>query len=507
MDYGKEGVVERDYIPYNNCLQMSSGPKLKPNPIHPKDMTRDDWLEDLKYLFELMRDNNPYLLLKERTHGYAWLDLYEQYRDRILSAESAMEYLDVFFDAVQALQNRHSIIIIPDWLDDFYQVEEYSTKEPFCHIFTEELKEYYEFWEPIVEEYFKLRIYFNFDAFIVYNNGEYLIVAGYGQWEEEYGEGSIVTVVNGRPIDEAIIDCYEKGYLDWDFKREKLYLWKIAPRHFGTDAEFTIRTKSGEEKQVVFRSGYDFPYANVILRYPTLRLETETWPKKKAAYIRIGDFTDGMFEEDNKVLMEFYKQIEEYNLLIIDVRGNQGGSYLPWMTNAISPLTRKTLISRMYLAFRTGTYVEMFRKTADVGGVVSKDSFESLPPEVLTDDYTIYDYTQTTGSSGEFNFKGKLVILIDGQTFSATDAFALFCKETGFARFYGTPTGGDGISDSPIYYILPNSKLVVRFTPGMGIDYTGSANEEVRVHPDVYYESEFGDLDELVQHVIERELQ
>jgi hypothetical protein len=65
-------------------------------------------------------------------------------------------------------------------------------------------------------------------------------------------------------------------------------------------------------------------------------------------------------------------------------------------------------------------------------------------------------------------------------------AFALFCKETGFATLYGTHSAGDGISDFPIYYILPNSKLLDRFTPGMGIEYTGRANEEVRVQPDVF---------------------
>ncbi|UCE10928.1 MAG: hypothetical protein JSW61_03080 [Candidatus Thorarchaeota archaeon] len=485
---------------------MTYPQELRLNPVHPKNMTKDDWLTDLETLFRLMKQSNPYISLKERTHGYAWLDLLRGYRDRMQESESTLEYLDVLFDAVQALQNRHTIILIPDWLYDYYDVEEYRTKEPYCHIFTDKLKEYYAYWEPIIEEYFKHRIYLNFDVFIVYNNGEYLIATGHGSWEKRYGKRTIVTAVNGIPIDEAIQGCYEKGFLDWDFKREKHYLWKIAPRHFGPDAEFTIRRKSGEEKQVVFPSGYDFPYPYATIKYPVPRLETRTWPKRGAAYIRIGDFSDGMFEEDSRVLLDFYKQIEDYRLLIIDVRGNEGGSYLPWMTNVISPLAKKTLSSRMHLAFRSGAYVEMFRETADIGSIVSKDVFDELPPEVLADDFTIYDYTQTVGSSGEFDFKGKIVLLIDGETFSATDAFALFCKETGFAKLYGTPTGGDGISDSPIYYILPNSKLVVRFTPGMGIDYTGSANEETRVQPDVYYESEFADLNSLVNHVIKKEL-
>jgi hypothetical protein len=367
------------------------------------------------------------------------------------------------------------------------------------------LKGYYSYWKPIFEKFLRERNSLNFDAEFWYSNGDYLIEAGYGKWREKYGLHSLVIAVNGIPIHEAVKGCYEKGILNWDFKRQLFYLFRIQPRHFGSDAEFTIETESGEKRNVVFETGYDFPYSLTTV-YPVLRLETEVWPEKKAGYVRIGDFEDGMADDDNKFLMKFYRQIESSKLLIIDVRGNQGGSYEPWMRNVIAPLAKQRLSSKMYLAFRSGDYVEMFRKVADLGDIVPKDSFKKLPPEVMSDDFTIYDYTQTVEPSGEVDFKGKLVVLIDAITFSATDAFALFCKETGFAKLYGIPSGGDGISDSPIYFILPNSKLLVRFTPGMGIDYTGEANEEVCVHPDVYRESSFGNLNELVEYVLDQEL-
>ncbi|NHJ40646.1 MAG: hypothetical protein FK731_11485 [Asgard group archaeon] len=135
--------------------------------------------------------------------------------------------------------------------------------------------------------------------------------------------------------------------------------------------------------------------------------------------------------------------------------------------------------------------------------IVPKESFDYLPPEVKTDDYTIYDFTHTVEPTNEIDFKGKIVILIDGNSFSATDAFSLFCKETKFGKMYGTQSGGDGISYGPIYYVLPNSKIVMRFTPAMGIDYSGHSNEAVRVQPDVYYESKIGDFEELINYVMQ----
>ncbi len=484
---------------------MPSGSEITFHDIHPQDMTEDEWIEDLEALFSIMRDNNPYIQLKERQLGYRWLDFYENYCDRIRNGKATLDYLAVMFDAVQALQNGHASIITPGWLNGFYEVEYYRNTAPFSEIFSESLKNYYKYWEPIIDEFLKERNSLNFDAEFWYNNGDYVIEAGYGEWEEKYGIHSRVIAVNDVPIHEAVKSCYEKGIFNWDFKRELFYLFRIQPKHFGPDAEFTIETEASLRKNVVFESDYEFQYSLTTV-YPVLRLETEVWPEKQAGYVRIGDFEDSHADDDNKVLMEFYRQIEDYKLLIIDVRGNQGGSYEPWMRNVIAPLAKTKLSSKMYLAFRSGDYVEMFRKVAEIGDIVLKDSFEKLPPEVMSDDYTIYDYTQTVEPSGDIDFKGKIVVLIDGITFSATDAFAIFCKETGFAKLYGTPSGGDGISDSPIYYILPNSKLLVRFTPGMGIDYTGEANEEVCVQPDVYYESSFGNMTELVQFVLDQEL-
>lgn len=469
---------------------------FKINPLHPQDMNPKDWLEDFNSLYMMMKENYPYFWVKERMNGYNWLDLMDYYHNRIANAQTEMDFLEIFFDAVQALQNRHTSIVLPEWLTFYYRKDMFFQKdEPFKTIFSDEVKNAYRYWKDTLEEYAKVRYDTNFEGLILYCNGEYRIWDGYGTWKKR---DNIITAVNGTPIDEAVKTCSEKGYLDWDFKRKKRFLWKIAPRHFGPDAEFTI--ESGEK--VTFQSGieytYDDPYG-----FPEDRITTKVWKDKKIGYVQIKSFEDDYMDEDHKILIDFYKKIEEYNWLIIDIRWNEGGSYEPWMKNVIAPLAQTKLESKMYLAYRSGAYVNCFRKNADIQTVVPKDTFKELPPEVSTDDFTVYDYTQTVNPSHDIDFKGEIIILIDRITFSATDAFALFCKETGFGTFYGIPTGGDGISESPIFYVLPNSKLVVRFTPAMGIDYTGCANEEVRVTPDRYYESAFGNHDELIVHVVE----
>lgn len=139
---------------------------LQKNPVDPhreevqikqsreKEMTVNDWLEDFNSFYDMIKTNYPYLRVKERQHGYNWLNLKKHYQQRILKAKKAIEFLDIFYDAVQALQNGHTRVFEPEWLDYYYRdspTNFYRTKEPFRSIFTGELRKRYEYWRPVNE--------------------------------------------------------------------------------------------------------------------------------------------------------------------------------------------------------------------------------------------------------------------------------------------------------------------------------------------------------------------
>jgi hypothetical protein len=56
----------------------------------------------------------------------------------------------------------------------------------------------------------------------------------------------------------------------------------------------------------------------------------------------------------------------------------------------------------------------------------------------------------------------------------------------------------------PLYYILPNSKLVIQMSSALGLCKCGRANEEFRTQPDILYESSFGNDQELIDFVLEQ---
>ena len=72
-------------------------------------------------MYMMMKENYPYFWVKERMNGYDWLDLFDHYNERISHAETEMDFLEIFFDAVQALQNRHTTILLPEDLNFYYR--------------------------------------------------------------------------------------------------------------------------------------------------------------------------------------------------------------------------------------------------------------------------------------------------------------------------------------------------------------------------------------------------
>lgn len=452
-------------------------------------MTLNAWLEDFDSFYKVMSENNNFFKLKERKFGFNWLNLKQSFRTRIEKAKSDYECFEVLYDAVTALQNGHTSIVDPDILE---------MAGRYYYSLAPGIKEYNNNWRPIFNEYYKNHFQIEYEPQIVYEKGKY-IIAGKNRIEK-YGSHSQVIDVNGIPIDAAVKSGYTKYFLNYDYKRNKPYASIIHPNIFGPDAKFKIRTSAGVIK-IVSLPIVGNPKLSPSNEYvmPEPRIIFKSWPDKKAAYVWINDFNDN---RDHDTLISFYKSIEKYDLLIIDVRGNRGGSYAPWKNNIISPLAKKPLTAHMYLGYRKGELVNQRRLESNITDVIPKEYFTNLPPEVKTDDFTIYQYLQTVFPAYELKFNGKIAILTDEVTYSAADAFVLFCKETNFGKIFGTPTGGDGIAPSSISYVFPNSKLVLRFQQTLGIDYNGNAIEEVKTQPDIYYESSYNNKDELINYVL-----
>ncbi|MFX0091083.1 MAG: S41 family peptidase [Candidatus Hodarchaeota archaeon] len=473
------------------------------SPINPVDMGLNEWLEDFNYFYNVIKDSYPYFAVKERMYGYKWLDLKTTYEDRIRATTNNRQFLTILLDAIQALQNRHTHMLDPQRVPTFYDwVTSGFLGSAFHKVFCEEVVNASNYWSFVYQGVVNARYGIKYDAVVAYDRGDYIIVDGVGSWVEKYGNRSIVLAVNGEPIDEAVKSCYEQDYLDWDYQRNKSYLWMISPRDFGVDAEFTIRNTSGYESNVTFTSmvGYSgFPYQYPgTSRYP---FKFEVWENDSTGYFYTRTFDFSTIDRYSEVILNFWRRIEGFDHLIIDIRGNPGGEYLSWIKYIVKPFIKVPTPLEMYVAYRNGNFCNFYRDAAGFTTEVSKTYFDYLPPEVHGDDFTIYNWSGIFTPTGEVNYNGSISLLTDNVVYSAAECFSLFCKQSGFATIYGTTTGGDGILPGYTFYVLPNSKLVIRIATTLGLDSTGHASEEVRTQPDVYYESAFGNFNELIDYV------
>ncbi|OLS29303.1 MAG: hypothetical protein ThorAB25_16840 [Candidatus Thorarchaeota archaeon AB_25] len=454
------------------------------------------WLEDFEAFYDFIEGNYPYLWVKNRTHGYNWLDLKAGYQQRITGATNKSEILDVFLDAVCALQNRHTYIINPQYYS-WYQSDLEGMPSPIGDVFSDEVLGAHLNWSSAYSESRLRRDYISFNALIVYEKGEYVITNS-GPWDD-HGENLRVVAVNGEPIDDAVLGCFEKDYVDWDYHRNKYYLWRISPRDFGSYAAFTVCNSVGQEVQMVFEISSD--YSGAPYDYPGNIYLTQTWEAESTAYLYMSTFLWSTIDSHRETIVNFLQLVEDYDHLIIDIRGNQGGNYASWIHPIVRPLIKDTEIFQAFLAYRTNEYSDAYRTAVGITDLASKSLFGYLPPEAMGNEFLVYNYKHTFTPTYEVNFNGEISLLIDNVVYSASEGFTCFCKQTGFATIYGTTSGGDGIMEFPTYFCLPNSKMVITLSSALGLDQTGHSSEEFRTQPDVYYESSFGNHSELIDYV------
>ena len=467
------------------------------NPISPADMGVEEWLEDFQALYDFVEGNYPFLDVKNRTHGYNWLDLKAGYEERIANAQNNQEFLEIIMAALNALQNRHTWVMYPSEVAAMAQLDTDSFR--LNDIFCQEVVDVTPYWQPLYDTVYNGIHQTEYNVDIVYDRGEYVIRNYNSSWRTSYGDDTVVTHIDGVPIDDAIKTLFESSYIDFDFNRSKSYVWNIIPNDFGNDAVFTIENSTGYVDDVTF--AVETSWAGIPYDYPATPVSTKKYENERIGYFYAGSFGDHVDAYYEQVIT-FYEEIEDYDHLIIDIRGNTGGYYSKWIEGIVKPLLKETIVHTQYFAYRTSDYARQTHSYM-LPTIVPKEEFSYLPPEVLTDDFQIHKNWITYEPLDELDFAGEIVVLMDNMVYSAAEGFVNFCKEYNFAKLYGTTSGGDGIMIRPLNFVLPNSKLVINSASAIGLDATGHANEEVRTQPDVYYESAFGNWDELIDFVVD----
>ena len=215
------------------------------------------------------------------------------------------------------------------------------------------------------------------------------------------------------------------------------------------------------------------------------------YPAEGTMLIHIPDFKYD--QSNNEALLAAYTEAEQKGVqnLILDLTENGGGNEQVWIEYIVQPNISEPVSYSKYNLLPLTEYNRSFWEPA--GMLEDIKPIDELPefPNLSQEDIRLCDYfverTKTLPPSQDFPlFSGEIYVLIDSTVFSASEGFAYFCKETGFATLVGETTGGDGVSfGDPLYFELPNTHYVFRYTASYGLNSDGSCNAEKGTEPDV----------------------
>ena len=214
----------------------------------------------------------------------------------------------------------------------------------------------------------------------------------------------------------------------------------------------------------------------------------------KASCVSVRAMTGPWQNDDASVLADYFRRLEAegYTDCIVDIRGNGGGSNTYWTKNIVAPNISETLLNTNY-ALLKGPETASYFAASNMDPLPISELLVAELPALHPDDldgisycYRLIHGTEPTPDAPLFT--GRFWLLVDARSYSASEAFAVFCKGTGFATLVGTPTGGDGIGIDPLLTALPNSGIVFRFSSVNGLNPDGSCNEEYGTTPDIVIE-------------------
>ncbi|HIP47977.1 MAG TPA: peptidase S41 [Lutibacter sp.] len=230
------------------------------------------------------------------------------------------------------------------------------------------------------------------------------------------------------------------------------------------------------------------------------------------AYIKIRRFKTG---DPEAFYEDAFKKIDSAKVqhLIIDLRDNLGGS-LAQVADVYSYLTDKDYVlledsemtsrwSYMYPVMHSKSF--LFKSLGILFSPIYTPYIQALKVKSRNGKHFFRNKYAKEQEFKENNYKGKLYVIINGTSYSASSTLSTHLKATKRATFVGEETGGTynaTVAGMFVYKDLPNTKVSMRFgVMRIKTPYTGKP-DGYGIKPDVYIPTTTLEKDEQLEWIL-----
>ncbi len=274
------------------------------------------------------------------------------------------------------------------------------------------------------------------------------------------------------------------------------------------DPQIFENTKKYAEFLVSKRGGVSFKkndYEHFNTMDGVSKVELEVLKPDKIAYMKIPSF-EVINDSEKRRFREFYKKISNYENLIIDLRNNPGGygGYVHYLL----PVFKKSFDVKNIGLFKLGPHFEKwkteledpfssilclrldkekFSKLKPVSELPEMPAFNFLDVEHATHFWNVgKQFSFVRKKETDLDFHGKVYLLVNGATASAATLFTQMALSSKEITIIGTPTSDISFGGWNVF-VLPKSKLVVRYETCNTLNEDGSSQLMFGIKPNVLY--------------------
>ena len=410
-------------LPYETELKVSSdGGQLI--------LSKQQALEDYDALWEILEDNYPYFETIKNELGLDWREVKDTYRTELISVCTGPSIL----------QDNY-INVINNCLNQFESIGHLYIIQPFLYQYMVDV------FRSVVES------------------------SGGNQNPDSKEEADTMADMLSRTL--SIIESQKvKTFYD--------YYENLIPSP--TPASTEGSTQLYPQEQLLYEEVRQTIIEDTVGDgIPYIKITGFTWSSSECTPIAI------------KMIQDYFEANSEADEIIIDIQGNGGGNDVVWMDGIISHISCEPLIQYGMIGVKDGKFNRFMwdaeQPFSSELQEIDSETWNKTFPDLNMEDFAYLKFysneTTYTPHEDSICFQGQLWMLIDSSNYSASDAFASFCKATGFARLVGETTGGNGRGGQPYTFALPNSGLLVYFDPYFSLNPDGSCNAIAGTRPDI----------------------